>query len=332
MNLHSSSAVRQASSEESYGINEPLVSVVILNYKRRDSLVQTLDSVLKQDYANREIIVVDNHSEEDIRSVVERSGSNVQLIELPQNLGTCGGRNAGIRKAHGEFIITLDNDVQFDSCFELSKVVSAFSEKPGVQILVFQICDAGSGKLRLREWCHPRYWKEFSATEFETYYLPEGASAFRREVFETVGLYFEPFFIGGEGGDLAFRAINHGFRILYCPRVRVFHQMSMETRGQDRFYYFYTRNWIWIAYKDFRFCAGARYLVPKILSMIYFAARSRSFRHFGRGLWDGLKGLMYLRSQRTPVSDGTIRYLVDLEKGRPGWKARFERHKLQPQI
>jgi GT2 family glycosyltransferase len=332
MNPEYSNTVRQTPGLESRGLGEPLVSVVILNYKRTDALAQTLDSALRQEYAKVEIIVVDNHSEEDVRSVVEARGSAIQLIELPQNLGTCGGRNAGIRKARGEIIITLDNDVQFASCFEISKVVNAFRERPGIHILVFQICDADSGELRLREWCHPRSWKEFGSTEFETYYLPEGASAFRREIFDNVGLYFDRFFIGGEGGDLAFRAIDRGFRILYCPRVRVFHLMSPETRGPDRFFYFYTRNWIWIAYKDFHFYAGARYLIPKMLSMVYFTCRSRSFRYLVRGLREGIKGLSYLRSQRTPMSRETIQYLEHLEKGRPSWKARFERHKLQSQI
>lgn len=107
---------------------------------------------------------------------------------------------------------------------------------------------------------------------------------------------------------------------------------SPETRGPDRFFYFYTRNWIWIAYKDFHFSAGARYLIPKMLSMIYFTCRSRSFRYFWNGLRDGIKGISLLRSERTPMSRETIRYLDDLEKGRPSWKVRFERHRLQSQI
>src|ERR1700683_1849517 len=73
----------------------PLVSVIILNYKRREELGRTLDSVVSQDYPNREIIVVDNHSEEDIRSVVEARGTDTRLIELERNVGTCAGRNAG---------------------------------------------------------------------------------------------------------------------------------------------------------------------------------------------------------------------------------------------
>src|SRR5271169_6741157 len=127
----------------------PLVSVIILNYKRREELGRTLDSVVCQDYPNREIIVVDNHSEEDILSVVEARGAGIRLIELERNMGTCAGRNAGVRQARGDFIVTLDNDVPLASAFELAKIVRILQHRSDIHVLVFQICDADSGKLRL---------------------------------------------------------------------------------------------------------------------------------------------------------------------------------------
>src|SRR5690348_15444271 len=91
----------------------PLVSVVILNYKRRDALLRVLDSVRQQVCVNREIILVDNNSQDGIRGFVERYAMEVELIELKENRGACGGRNAGIERARGEIIITLDNDIFF---------------------------------------------------------------------------------------------------------------------------------------------------------------------------------------------------------------------------
>lgn len=310
----------------------PLVSVVVLNYNRRDALAQTLDSVLRQDYPNREIIIVDNHSEEDIRSVVEAQGSEIKLVELPQNLGSCAGRNAGIREARGAFIITIDDDVNLASPFEISKIVKAFQERPHSHVLVFQICDADTGKLRLREWCHPKYWKEFSQSEFETYFLPEGASAFRRQVFDIAGLYYEPFFIGHEGGDLALRILDHGFRILYLPDIRVWHAASPLTRSQERTYRLYTRNYIWLTYKNFRALTGFRFVLPKLAMMLYFAVRAGCVRHFLAGFWEGIVGLERIRPDRKPVGKATVKQLFDLDKGRPNWRVRLKRHRVQPQI
>src|ERR1035441_8483083 len=113
---------------------QPLVSVIVLNYKRLHELERCLDSIVIQDYQNIETIVVDNHSEEDVASVVRARGRAMRLIELAANLGPCGGRNAGIREARGEVIVTIDNDVSFASAFEVKRVVEAFEAHPGIHV------------------------------------------------------------------------------------------------------------------------------------------------------------------------------------------------------
>ncbi len=313
-------------------VETPLVSVIILTYKRHQAFELALDSVLQQEYPNREIIVVDNHSEEDIESLVRNRDASIKLIQLPTNRGSCGGRNAGIREARGDILITLDNDVNFSTPFELTKIVKTFKQRPDIHVLAFQLCDMETGGLRVREWCHPRSWKEFGQSEFETHYFVEGAAAYRREVFEASGLYYDPLFIGVEGYDLAIRFLDHGFRILYAPQIRVRHLMSAETRTPDRAYYFYTRNYIWIAYKDYRFLDGIRFLLPKLAMMGYFAVRERRLGAFFRGLKDGVAGLGRVRPDRTPISKSTVRYLAELEKWRPGVLFRLARHKLRPQL
>jgi GT2 family glycosyltransferase len=302
-----------------------------LNYKRIHDLERCLDSIAIQEYTNIETIVVDNHSEEDVASAVRTQSHRVRLIELSANLGSCCGRNAGIREAHGQIIVTLDNDVSFLSPFEVSKVVEAFEDHPEIHVLAFRICDADTGRLRLREWCHPRDWQEFGEKEFETSFFGEGASAFRREVFDVAGLYWEPLFIGHEGYDLGLRLLDRGYRILYCPRVSVAHSMSHETRSKSRPFYFYTRNYIWIAFKDLSFREGMRYLAPKLVMMLFFSLRAWSLRPFVRGIWDGVCGLKRIKP-RTPTRGATLSYLAELERQRPSWWRRYARHRLQPQL
>lgn len=310
----------------------PRISVVILNYKRLNALKQSIQSALMQTYENREIIVVDNHSEEDVAGLVTSLDPGIKLIELSENQGTCGGRNAGIRAAKGDIIITLDNDVHFASPFELAKVVAKYAERPDIHVLAFQMCEADTGNIRVREWCHARHWKDFGQTEFETFYFVEGACAVRREVFEQAGDYYGPLFIGCEGHDLTLRILDHGFRILYCPNVRVFHLMSTETRTSDRPFYFYTRNYVWIAFKDYRVVPGLTFLLPKLAMMLFFAIRTNKLRAFGKGLWHGITGLPQAYADRTPVQKRTLKYLAELERWRPNLMLRLARHKAQPQI
>jgi len=310
----------------------PLVSVVILNYKRREAFARSLESVRGQAYPNREIIVVDNNSQDGIAEYLAAHAPEVRLIELAQNGGAAAGRNAGIAAARGEIVITLDNDVFFESPFEIEKAVDTFQRRPDVHILACQVCDEQTGALRVREWCHPRSWTEYGQTEFETNYFVEGACAVRREVYDSVGLYYEPLFFGTEGWDLSLRVLDKGFRILYEPRVRIRHSMACETRAPERPYYYYTRNYIWIAYKDYPFFAGVSFLAVKLLMMLYFSIRSGHLKAYFRAVKEGVAGLPRIRRVRTTIRPATVRYLRELERGRPPLWTRFSRHREAVQI
>ena len=310
----------------------PLVSVVILYYKRREIIEQTLRSVVCQDYANREIVLVDNHSEDDLRTLTEQLAPEIRLIEMPENLGACGGRNAGIRAAKGDIIVFIDDDVCFASSSEISKIVDAFERRPDMHGLALQICDPATGKVRVREWCHTRPYEEWVDREFETNWFGEGASAFRREVFDQCGVYYEPLYYGAEGHDMVVRILDRGFRLLHTPEIRVNHWASERGRTTGRQFYFFTRNFIWMAYKDYSWWNGVRFVVPKMMMMLYFAVRTSSYKPVLRGMRDGIKGLRRVHFDRTPISGKTIRYMAEHEKWRPSVLARLARHRTQPQI
>jgi len=318
--------------DEIMNVEQPLVTVIIVNYKRRDAFLRSLGSARTQSYSNREIIVVDNNSQDGIGEFLAAHAPEVRLVELGENRGACGARNVGIRAARGDVIITLDNDVFFESALEIGKTVETFKQRPDVHVLAYQLCDELSGRLRVREWCHPRSWKDYGGTEFESNFFVEGACAMRREVYEIAGLYYEPLFIYCEGWDLALRILDHDLRIYYAPHIRVRHMMSAETRTPERPYYFFTRNYIWIACKDYPPLAGSAFLGLKLLMMLYFAVRSRQLRAYVRGLKDGIGGIPQMLRDRTPIRSATVRYLRELERWRPTLWTRLSRHREAVQI
>lgn len=310
-----------------------MVSIVMLYYKRREIIERTLRTALEQNYANREIVLVDNHSEDDLREIVASlNAREIRLIELPENIGACAGRNVGIREAQGEILVFIDDDVCFATPWELSKIVNAFEKRPDIHGLALQICDPHTGAVRVREWCHTRPYDQFVEEEFETNWFGEGASAFRREVFDRCGLYYEPLYYGAEGHDMVVRILDHGFRILHTPDIRVNHWASETGRTVGRQYYYFTRNFIWMAYKDYRLWDGLCFLTPKIGMMAYFALRSSAYMAVLRGIWDGVTGLGVVRQSRTPISAATVRYMAEHEKWRPNIWTRLARHRAQPQI
>lgn len=313
-------------------MGSPRVSVIIPYFKRGAVFDRALDAVLSQNYENTEVIVVDNHSEDDLRQRLSGRPAGIKLIELPENGGACVARNTGARAASGDILVILDDDAGFCSPFELSKLVRIFDTRPDVDVVAFQICDPETGELRLRDWCHPRYWKEFAHTEFETDHFGEGASAFRREVFEKTGGYYEKLFYGAEGLDMELRVMDHGFKIIYTPEVRIWHQVSAKSRTDDRQYFYFTRNYIWMAYKNYPFLAGVRFLSFKLAMMLYLSIRAGCYGSFLRGIWQGFAGLRSVHENRKPIDRATMKHWLDLEKGRPGLLIRMARHRARPQL
>lgn len=86
-----------------------LVSVLIPTYNRAYILGSAIESVLRQSYRPIEVVVVDDGSTDDTRSLVEGFAPEVRYIYQP-NGGLAAARNTGLAAARGEFIAFQDSD------------------------------------------------------------------------------------------------------------------------------------------------------------------------------------------------------------------------------
>ncbi|HSD45624.1 MAG TPA: polysaccharide deacetylase family protein, partial [Pyrinomonadaceae bacterium] len=93
----------------------PFVSVIVPAYNEELVIGNTIASLLASDYANYEIIVVDDGSQDDTSKIVaERFGSDarVRLITVA-NGGKAAALNTGLHHVHGEVVVALDADTLF---------------------------------------------------------------------------------------------------------------------------------------------------------------------------------------------------------------------------
>lgn len=90
----------------------PTFSIVIPNYNNGATLARAIDSVLAQTYPAHEIIVIDDGSRDDTRSVAQAYGERV-LYVYQENAGVSAARNHGARIATGEWLAFLDADDVF---------------------------------------------------------------------------------------------------------------------------------------------------------------------------------------------------------------------------
>ena len=106
---------------------KPLVSIIILNYNSGDWLIDCVESLLKTDYPNLEIIVVDNFSKDDSHKICKQKFNQIVLIENKKNLGYCEGNNVGINEANGEFLVILNPDTLVEPNW-LNEMFNAYSK------------------------------------------------------------------------------------------------------------------------------------------------------------------------------------------------------------
>lgn len=115
----------------------PMVSVIIPTYNRAEFLGDAIRSVLDQDYADYEIIVIDDGSEDGTPEVACAFGKAVRYFRQ-NNAGVASARNRGLRLAKGRYVAFLDSDDRFLPG-KLAAQVACFAERPETG-LVYTAC------------------------------------------------------------------------------------------------------------------------------------------------------------------------------------------------
>mgnify|MGYP001594095942 CR=1 FL=1 len=86
-----------------------LVSIIIPNFNGAQFLLEAVSSAIKQNYLEKEIIVVDDGSTDNSLEILGELGLKIRVVAT-SNLGASAARNAGILAANGEYLAFLDSD------------------------------------------------------------------------------------------------------------------------------------------------------------------------------------------------------------------------------
>jgi GT2 family glycosyltransferase len=224
----------------------PLVAVILVNWNGKDLTADCLSSLRRVTYTNFRVLVVDNASSDGSVTALQRSYPEVDILPLPSNRRFAGGNNAGIARAlaaEAEFIVLLNNDTIADPEF-LTMLVEAFQSDPRAGMIAPKILYhdhpdrlwyAGGEISFWRGTMHHIGIRETDAGQHdvrrETGYATGCCLLTSRTVIRQIGLLDESYFMYGEDADWCMRARNAGYRILYEPRARVWHKVSVSAGG-----------------------------------------------------------------------------------------------------
>ncbi|MCJ7523308.1 MAG: glycosyltransferase family 2 protein [Dehalococcoidia bacterium] len=230
-------------------MNDPEVSMIVLNWNGLDDTVECLESVMEMTYPSYKVVVVDNASDgNDVEVLREKFGNQIQVIENEKNCGVGEGFNIGIRYVmenhRPDYILIMNNDlVVAPNCLDELVTAAEDDEKIGVvgpKIYFYDyngkkdiIWSAGG---RVRTWSlkihtqigegdkdSPKY-----RAKADVDWITGCVMMFRSSLTEEVGLLNPWYFIGHEDIEFCLKARKRGYKIVFVPTAKAWHKVGVS--------------------------------------------------------------------------------------------------------
>jgi GT2 family glycosyltransferase len=212
---------------------KPKVAVIVLGFNSGQWLKDCFNSLEKTKYPNRELIFVDNHSQDNSVQLVKSNFPSVQVVQNEKNLGFAEGNNQGIRLAleqGADYIALVNPDVKVSSDW-LDKTVSVGESFDEVGVLTPLQRDYAGKEPDRNFKALLNTNKQFLAERekgklkpfYEIPYAIGSSLVIKRKAIEKVGLMDALYFLYVEDVDWCRRARFHGFKVVAVPKTFVKH-------------------------------------------------------------------------------------------------------------
>jgi len=262
----------------------PFVSVIVAVRNEEKYIRECLDSLIAQDYLRDryEVLIVDGRSADGTREIVEgyaKTHPNIKLVDNPR-VNAAAGRNIGIKEARGEVLIMFSGHARAEGNFIstlTSKLAACDSSVAGVGCGHETPPDAPFIAKSIGLVMGSRfggYGTTFPRGGEERFVDSIAFTAYRREIFERVGLHDERFVVG-QDGELNLRIKKAGYRLLYTPKTMAHHHKkdSLSKFSKQMFNYGVARAKMIRKHPD---TSRALYFMPSlfVLALIFLSILS----------------------------------------------------------
>lgn len=224
------------------------VCVTIVTYNSGGYLERCLRSVFEQGYSPLEVVVVDNNSSDETRSILSRFQGRIRVHYNEANVGFAAAQNQAIGMSISDWVLVLNPDVVLQPGF-IEQLVEAGRVDETAGTICGRLLAVGrdlqpfepplidtAGIYFTPEMRHfDRGWHEPDDGRYRRMEYVFGASAaaalYRRDMIEDIsvgGEFFDPdFFAYREDADVAWRAQLLGWRCVYVPQASGYHVRSV---------------------------------------------------------------------------------------------------------
>src|SRR5581483_3094944 len=219
---HAPPGARRAAGRGGAVMTPPLASVIVPAYNAAHTIGDCLEALLALDYPSDrlEIIAVDNRSTDGTAGVMRRYP--VRVVSEPHQQSSYAARNTGLVAARGSVMLFTDADCLPDPGWARALVAALDDDDAGGAA---GRIEAAPGTTLVERFQVDEHVLD-AASAFTRPALPfaqTANAAYRRAVFERVGL-FDPNLVSGGDLDLSWRMQRAGWGLAYAPGAIVRHR------------------------------------------------------------------------------------------------------------
>ncbi len=224
----------------------PKVIALVLNWNLVDDTLHCVESLRQSDYAQLEVVVVDNGSELSLfQRLCAALPNDTTLLRSEVNLGFAGGNNLGLRYAleqGADYALVINNDTIVESTM-VSQLVTAAEARPDAGLLgpiIYYLSSPNQVWFAGYRFSHGIYILRrglrlkppLQPTE-EVDFVSGCCMLMRRTTLERVGLFASDYFMYYEDLDLCFRVKEADLKILCVTGAKMWHAISASTGGAE---------------------------------------------------------------------------------------------------
>lgn len=262
---------------------KPLVSVCISTFNRCEQLEVAIQSILKQDYPNIELVIYDNASSDNtsgcMRGQCEYFGKLRFYYASVPNPNAMETLNWTFNNANGDYILVLDDDAYLPETDVISKLVEVIESDDRIAIVGANVKGSdGVWQMPIRtpSGVFAQDWQIDMMGTFEYFEFHGACALFRKSLVTEFGtLYDESFIIYMNELDLATRVMAYGYKVMICSNAIAIHQGVGDKNACNKRAYYFMKNYNTVLTRNFRTVTGRlkAVLLHTFMSSGYYAER-----------------------------------------------------------